>query len=106
MVGNGTLWGVPIMNHLEGSLRIQRLSRETESEPWRYEISFAPYAAEHIPPACDVVGDGQLERALRYGLDLNEPDIDRSIQKARHDPVVIHHVHLTDALQTLMETST
>ena len=91
------------MDHIEGSLRILRRSHETEPEPWRYEISFAPYAASRIPPACDVVGDDQLERALHYGLGLSEPQLDSSLQKARHDNVVIHHVHLTDELKTLLD---
>jgi hypothetical protein len=91
------------MDHIEGSLRILRLSHETEPEPWTYEISFAPYAAATIPPACDVVGDDQLERALHYGLGLREQNLDRSIRKARHDNVVIHHVHLTDELKTLLD---
>jgi hypothetical protein len=91
------------MDRIEGSLRILRLSPETEPEPWTYEISFTPYAASSIPPACDVVGDDQLERALRYGLGLREPHLDRSVQKARHDNVVIHHVHLTDELTTLLD---
>ena len=91
------------MDHIEGSLRILRLSHETEPEPWTYEISFAPYAASSIPPACDVVGDDQLERALRYGLGLRELTLESSVQKARHDNVVIHHVHLTDELKTLLD---
>ena len=91
------------MEHIEGSLRILRVSRETEPEPWTYEISFAPYAASSIPPACDVVGDDQLERALHYGLGLSEPSLDRSVQKARHNNVVIHHVQLTDELNTLLD---
>jgi hypothetical protein len=73
------------MDHIEGSLRVHRLSHETEPEPWTYEISFAPYAASSILPACDVVGDDQLERALRYGLGLREPHLDSSVQKARPD---------------------
>jgi rhodanese-related sulfurtransferase len=92
------------MDHIEGSLRILRLSQETEPEPWTYEISFVPYAASSIPPACDVVGDNQLERALLYGLGLRAPHLDSSVQKARHDNVVIHHVHLTDDLKTLLIT--
>jgi hypothetical protein len=92
-----------VMDQIEGSLRILRLSHETEPEPWTYEISFAPYAASSIPPACDVVGDDQLERALHYGLGLREPYLDSSVQKARHDNVVIHHVHLTDELKTLLD---
>ena len=88
---------------LEGSVRVLRLSRESEPEPWTYEISFAPYAASSIPLACDVVGDDQLERAFRYGLGLREPHLADSVQKARHDNVVIHHVHLTDALNTLLD---
>ena len=46
MVGNGRHGGTcAVMDHIEGSLRILRLSHETEPEPWTYEISFAPYAA-------------------------------------------------------------
>jgi len=96
--------GVPIvMEHIEGSVRIHRLNQETESEPWTYEISFAPYAASSIPPARDVVGDHQLERALRYGLDLSEPQLVHSVHTARHANVVIHHVPLTDELKTLLD---
>ena len=95
-----------MMDHIEGSLRVVRLSHETEPEPWTYEISFAPYAAYSIPPACDVVGDDQLERALRYGLGLREPHLDSSVQKARHDNMVIHHVYLTDELKTLLDDIT
>jgi len=95
-----------MMDHIEGSLRVVRLSHETEPEPWTYEISFAPYAASSIPPACDVVGDDQLERALRYGLGLREPHLDSSVQKARHDNMVIHHVYLTDELKTLLDDIT
>ena len=91
------------MDRIQGSLRILRLSHETEPEPWTYEISFAPYAASRIPPACDVVGDDQLERALHYGLGLRDSHLDRSVQKARHDNLVIHHVHLTDELKTLLD---
>jgi len=91
------------MDHIEGSVRILRRSEETEPEPWRYEISFAPYAAATIPPARDVVGDDQLGRALRYGLGLRGPDLDSSVEKARHNSVVIHHVHLTDELMTLLD---
>jgi len=91
------------MDHIEGSLRILRLSHETEPEPWRYEISFAPYVASSFPPARDVVGDDQLERALRYGLGLRALSLESSVQKARHDNVVIHHVHLTDELKTLLD---
>jgi hypothetical protein len=91
------------MDHIEGSLRILRLSGETEPEPWRYEISFAPYTAATIPLACDVVGDDQLGRALRYGLGLREPDLDSSVEKARHNSVIIHHVQLTDELKTLLD---
>src|SRR5437667_11710530 len=101
MVGNGRHGGTcAVMDHIEGSLRILRLSHKTEPEPWTYEISFAPYAASSIPPACDVVGDDQLERALRYGLGLREPHLYSSMQKASHDHRVIHHVYLTDALNT------
>src|SRR3982074_3525308 len=111
MVGNGRHgWGetegmeVPVrMDHIEGSLRIHRLSHETEPEPWTYEISFAPYAASNIPPACDVVGADQLERALRLGFGLGEPPPDSSVQKARHDNMVIHHVYLTGELKTLLD---
>jgi hypothetical protein len=91
------------MDHIEGSLRILRLSHETEPEPWTYEISFAPYAASRIPPACAVLGDDQLARALHYGLGLREPIVDSSVQKARRDNLVIHHVHLTDELKTLLD---
>jgi len=91
------------MDHTDGSLRILRLSGDTEPEPWRYEISITPYAAATIPPACDVVGDDQLGRALRYGLGLREPDLGSSVEKARHDSVVIHHVQLTDELETLFD---
>jgi hypothetical protein len=102
--GKRKAWRCPVrMDHIEGSLRIHRLSHETEPEPWTYEISFAPYAASSIPPACDVVGDDQLERALRYGLGLSEPHLDSSVQKARHDNMVIHHVYLTDELKTLLD---
>src|SRR5713226_6549226 len=82
MVGNGRHGGTrAVMDHIEGSLRVVRLSHETEPEPWTYEISFAPYAASSIPPACDVVGDDQLEWALRYGLGLREPHLDRSSRR-------------------------
>jgi hypothetical protein len=91
------------MDRIEGSLRILRLSHETEPEPWTYEISFAPYAASSIPPACDVIGDDQLERALHYGLGLTDSYLDRSVQKARYDNLVIHHVRLTDELKTLLD---
>ena len=91
------------MDHIEGSLRILRISRDTEVEPWTYEISFAPYGSTVIPPACDVVGDAQLEWALRYGLGLNDAHVDDSVQKARHDSVVVHHVRLTDELKTLLD---
>jgi hypothetical protein len=91
------------MDHIEGSLRILRLSHQTEPEPWTYEISFVPYATSSIPPACDVVGDDQLERALLYGLGLRELHLGSSVQKARHHNVVIHHVHLTDELKTLLD---
>jgi hypothetical protein len=102
--GKRKTWGYrAVMDHIEGSLRIHRLSHETEPEPWTYEISFVPYATSSIPPACDVVGDDQLERALRYGLGLREPHLDSSVQKARHDNMVIHHVYLTDELKTLLD---
>src|SRR6185295_7646909 len=104
MVGDRTHGGTrAVMDHIEGSLRILRLSHETEPEPWTYEISFAPYAASSIPPACDVLGDDQLERALHYGLGLREPSLDSSVQKARRNNVVIHHVQLTDELKTLLD---
>src|SRR5215472_7968776 len=67
------------MLHTEGSIRISRRSPETEPEPWRYEISFAPYAASNFPPACDVVGDEQLKRALCFGLGLSEPSLGHSV---------------------------
>jgi hypothetical protein len=89
------------MDPIEGSLRVLRISRETEPEPWTYEISFAPYNASNIPPACDVRGDAQLGRALRYGLGLNDARLDDSVLKARQDSLVVHHVLLTDALRTL-----
>ncbi len=87
--GKRNAWGYhAVMDHIEGSLRVVRLSHETEPERWTYEISFAPYAASSIPPACDVVGDDQLERALRYGLGLREPHLDSSVQKAGHDNMI------------------
>jgi hypothetical protein len=92
------------MLHTEGSVRISRRSPETEPEPWRYEISFAPYAALNFPPTYDVVGDEQLRRALCFGLGLSEPSLGHSVRTARHVPVVIHHVALTDELQTLLDT--
>jgi len=92
------------MLHTEGSVRISRRSPETDPEPWRYEISFAPYAATGFPPARDVVGDEQLERALSFGLGLSEPSLGHSVRTARHASVVIHHVALTDELQTLLDT--
>src|SRR5882724_4038020 len=106
MVGDGRHGGTcAVMDHIEGSLRILRLSHETEPEPWTYEISFAPYAASSFPPACDVVGDEQLKRALRFGLGLSEPGVANSVRTAREiTAVVIHHVRLTDALKTLLDT--
>ena len=56
------------MDHIEGSLRILRLSHETEPEPWRYEISFAPYVASSCPPACDVYAH-VLSGAIRSQVD-------------------------------------
>jgi hypothetical protein len=92
------------MLYTEGSVRISRRSPSTEPEPWQYEISFAPYAASSFPPARDVVGDEQLTRALRFGLGLSEPGAADSVRTARHVAVVIHHVRLTDALKTLLDT--
>ena len=90
--------------HTEGSVRILRRSQATEPEPWQYAISFAPYAAASFPPACDVVGDDQLKRALGFGLGLNEPDLGHSVELAHQGAVVIHHVPLTDELRTLLDT--
>jgi hypothetical protein len=86
------------MDNIEGSLRISRISRQTEPEPWTYEISFAPYDVSDIPPACDVFGELQLERALRSGLGMTEGRLRESLQKARQGSVVMHHVRLTDEL--------
>jgi hypothetical protein len=91
------------MSHTEGSLRILRLSRDAEPEPWTYEISFTPYATSEFPPARYVVGDDQLGRALRYGLGLRGPGLESSVGKARHHNVVIHHVQFTDELKTLLD---
>jgi hypothetical protein len=84
------------MDNIEGSLRISRISRQTEPEPWTYEISFAPYDASDISPACDVFGELQLERALRPGLGLPEQRLHESVLKARRGSVIMHHVRLTD----------
>ena len=93
------------MLYTEGSLRISRRSPATEPEPWKYEISFAPYAAAGFPPARNVIGDEQLTRALRFGLGLSEPGVANSVRTAREiAAVVIHHVRLTDALKTLLDT--
>jgi hypothetical protein len=92
------------MHYTEGSVRISRSSLATEPEPWKYEISFTPYAASGYPPACDVVGDEQLKRALCFALGLSEPNLGDSVRTARHVAVVIHHVALTDRLKTLLDT--
>jgi hypothetical protein len=87
----------------EGYVRICRRSLATEPEPWKYEISFEPYRATSCPSACDVVGDEQLKRALRLGLGLSEPGLADSVRTARHVPVVIHHVRLTDSLKAFLD---
>ena len=84
--------------YTEGSLRILRVSYETEPEPWTYELSFTPYGASDMPPPCDVIGDLQLERALRPGIGLPEHNLRESVKRARHGAVVMHHVRMTDDL--------
>ena len=42
--------------------------------------------------------------ALFFGLGLSEPTLGHSVRTARHASVVIHHVTLTDELQTLLDT--
>ena len=91
------------MRYLEGSLRIHRLSPATEPEPWTYKISFSPYANATFSPARDVVGDGQLARALHYGLGIGEPQLAHSVDTARQATLVIHHVALTDGLKALLD---
>lgn len=44
-----------------------------------------------------------LSGRCAIGPGLKEPPLDTSVQKARHDNLVIHHVHLTDELKTLLD---
>ena len=92
------------MDTIEGNLRVLRISRDSEPEPWTYELSFEPYDASDIPPAHDVIGDEELGQFLREGLSLSSAHVDDSVQKARHDHVVVHHVRLTDELRVLLRT--
>ena len=86
------------MEYIEGSLRFLRLSSDADPEPWKYRVSFAPYAAGRRPPIRDIVGDDQVERVLRHALGLSEDTIYDSIRRARLGHVVIHNVQLTAEL--------
>ena len=92
------------MDTIEGTLRVLRISRDTEPEPWTYELSFEPYTQSDIPRPYDVIGDEQLGQALREGLGLPSAHVDDSVQKARQDHVVVHHVRLTAELRKLLMT--
>jgi hypothetical protein len=90
------------MEYLEGSLRFIRLSLDTDLEPWKYRVSFVPYATGDRPPIRDIVGDDQVERILRQAAGLNEDTILDSVRRARRGNVVIHQVQLSDELKSVL----
>jgi hypothetical protein len=65
-----------------------------------------PPRAAQSAPARSPAHEPWLTRPATQRTELRrllERALDSSVQKARHDNVVIHHVHLTDELKTLLD---